>query len=236
MLEKNQVPKWYFTTQKEEAKGLNRADVIVAIQPEEAKFFRRLVKKIKTVITVGHLVSLAPPTLNKKPEPKLLFIGSSNPINVHGLNYFLKEIFPLARSQCPELQLLIAGGICDAIADQEGCTKLGAVENLEEAYSLSDLVINPVLFGTGLKIKSIEALGYAKVLITTSAGAVGLEEGKNTAFFVADKSQEFAERILEILNNSILFNQIAENAYNYAAKLNQNNLKSLQQILSKSLN
>jgi glycosyltransferase involved in cell wall biosynthesis len=230
-LKKGQVPKWYFTSAREEAKGLKRADVIIAIQPEEASFFRKLAKK--TVITVGHLVSLYKPIPDRQPESKLLFIGSSNPINLHGLNYFLEKIFPLVRSRCPSIKLLIVGEICKAIPDCEGCIKLGQIENLEEAYGLSDLVINPVLFGTGLKIKSVEALGYAKALITTSAGAVGLQEGKNTAFLVADEPLEFAETILAVLGDRILFNQLTENAYNYAAKLNQNNIKSLQEILNR---
>jgi glycosyltransferase involved in cell wall biosynthesis len=228
-LKKGQVPKWYFTSAQEEAKGLKRADIIIAIQPEEAKFFKKLVKK--TVITVGHLVSLRQPTDNKQPKPNLLFIGSSNPINIHGFNYFLEKIFPLVRSHYPSLQVLIAGEICNVLGDCEGCIKLGQMEDIAQAYRLSDIVINPVLFGTGLKIKSVEALGYAKALVTTSAGAVGLEEGKNTAFLVADKPSEFAEKILDILGNPRLFERLAENAYSYAEKLNQNHLQSLQEIL-----
>jgi polysaccharide biosynthesis protein PslH len=228
-LKQGQKPKFFFTSAKEEAKGLNRADIIIAIQPEEAKFYRKQVNK--KVIALGHLVSLAKPVSNQKIEPKLLFVGSSNPINIHGLNYFLKEIFPLVRSRNPTIELLIAGNICDVIEDCQGCIKLGAIEELEQAYQMSDIVINPVLFGTGLKIKSVEALGYGKALVTTSAGAVGLDEGKNDAFLVADKPAEFCDRILDILNNPDFFNRLAQKAYQYAVRLNQNNLNSLQKIL-----
>jgi len=230
-LKQGQKPTFFFTSAKEEAKGLNRADIIIAIQSEEAKFYQKLVDK--KVITLRHLISLNKPIHEKIIEFKLLFIGSSNPINVHGLNYFLEEIFPLVRSRCPAIELLIAGNVCDVIEDRQGCIKLGAMEEIEKAYQMSDIVINPVLFGTGLKIKSVEALGYGKALVTTSAGAVGLEEGKNDAFLVADTPAEFCDRILDILSNPIFFNQLAQKAYDYAVQLNQNNLNSLQKILER---
>ena len=51
---------------------------------------------------------------------------------------------------------------------------LGHVENLAEFYNSVDVVINPVEFGTGLKIKSVEGLAFGKPLITTPEGVVGL--------------------------------------------------------------
>ncbi len=232
-LEKGVSPRWYFTTVSEEAKGLNRADVIIAIQSEEANFFRKLSRK--TVITVGHLLSLCKPIPNGRVEPKLLFVGSQNPINIHGLNYFLEKIFPLVRSRYPSVELLIAGGICQTIGDYEGCTKLGFMNDIGQAYQMSDIVVNPILFGTGLKIKSVEALGYSKALVTTSAGAVGLEDGKDIAFLVADEASEFAEQILKILNSSNVFKELTENAYKYAEKYNQNNLQVLQEVVNQKI-
>ncbi|MBW4644899.1 MAG: glycosyltransferase family 4 protein [Goleter apudmare HA4340-LM2] len=232
-LKKCQSPEWYFTNNREEAKGLNRADVIIAIQLKEANFFRKI--SIKPVIQIGHLLSLCKPITKKRADPKLLFIASSNTINVHGLDYFLEKIFPLVRSHYPSVELLIAGGICQIIGNYPGCIKLGFMEDVGEAYQMSDIVINPILFGTGLKIKSIEALGYSKALVTTSAGAMGLEAGKNTAFLVADEASAFAKQILLILNNPKFFQELTENAYKYAEQYNQNNLRVLQDVLNKRL-
>jgi hypothetical protein len=86
--------------------------------------------------------------------------------------------------------------------DQEGIVKMGELSSLKSIYDLSDIVINPLTIGTGLKIKSIEALGFSKALISTSVGADGLEEGINSAFLLANNAEEFCNAL-----NSIIFDK-----------------------------
>ncbi len=57
LIEQQLDPRWFFTTQEEEAKGLNRADVVIAIQDDEARYLSSITNA--DVITVGYL---APPS------------------------------------------------------------------------------------------------------------------------------------------------------------------------------
>ena len=118
------------------------------------------------------------------------------------------------------------------VDDFDGCLKLGQVEALEEAYALSDVIINPVYFGTGLKIKSIEALGYAKPLVTTPIGAEGLEAGANEAFLIADTADEFAQSIIEVFSDDQLREDLSNNAYDFAKQWNQICLEALMTLLN----
>jgi glycosyltransferase involved in cell wall biosynthesis len=231
-LNSGQQPKWYSTTAKEEAKGLQRADVIIAIKPQEKKFFSKLVDK--KIITMGHAVALHKPAPGRQTSKKkrILFVGSTNSFNIHGINLFISDIFPRVKSFYPNLELMLAGKVCKAVDDFEGCIKLGEVDDIKTAYDGADMVINPVRFGTGQCIKTIEALGYSKPVVTTSTGAEGLEDGMNKAFLVANDSEGFAKSILTILSDATFYNQLSQTAYDFAKKWNEENLSELAGILN----
>lgn len=228
-LENQKDPHWYFTTAQQEAKGLDRADIIIAIQENEKAFFSQLTDK--KIVVVGHTVTLRELMPRFATTKAILFIGACNPMNIQGINAFMQHILPLVQTRFADVRLLLAGTICDAVGDVEACIKLGQVEDLETAYELADVVINPIPYGTGLKIKTIEALGYAKPLVTTSVGADGLEVGKDKAFLVSDTPEEFAEAIIQLFSNDQFARTLCRNAYQLAQQWNEKNFATLVSIL-----
>lgn len=227
---KNRVrPMWYSTTAREEAKGLNRADVIIAIQEKEKDIFCTLTNK--QVITIGHIAPLYAPMKDAPGTGTILYVGSANPINTEAINYFIKDILPRVRQAFPSAQLLLAGRVCDTLDNSDNFIKLGELEDLKVAYDMADIVVNPIPFGTGLKIKNMEALGHSKPLVTTSIGADGLKNGVGKAFLVADTAHDFARSVVEILSDSELFRSLSQNAYHFARRYNQENLNELSNIL-----
>ncbi|MFN6571204.1 glycosyltransferase family 4 protein [Dendronalium sp. ChiSLP03b] len=224
------APRWYSTTKREEIKGLNRADVILAIQQKEADWFANILKN-KQIFTVGHVTPLHKSEYHKI-NHKILFVGSSNLINVEGINYFIKDVFPIIKSKFDDVELVLAGDVCDQVEVFDGCLKLGRLDNLQEAYDLVDIVINPVRFGTGLKIKNIETLGYSKALVTTLVGAEGIEEGAGKAFLIANSPEEFFNAIKKIFSDAEFYEELSKNAYSFAKQWNQRSLKILTDILN----
>jgi glycosyltransferase involved in cell wall biosynthesis len=225
-----QQPDWFYTTRHQEKKGLQRADVILAIQEHERRFFAAMVPA-KTVVTVGHFVEFCRVPLKSGSPPTLLFFASGNPVNLHGFTWFLKEVLPGIQAHFPQVRLLLAGSVCQAIAEHSAYTKLGEVEETKTAYELADVVISPMLFGTGLKIKNIETLGYAKPLVTTPAGAVGLEQGVDEAFFVAATPEAFVQCVTGLLADDALRREMSDKAYQFASAVQQQNRMRLDQIL-----
>lgn len=229
-LAKQKSPQWFSTNRQQEDRGLKRAAKVIAIQDDEA---RLLAKRIgsERVVTVGHLVPIE--GLQRPAETyNLLFLGSMNPINIHAIEYFLQDIFPLCKTKIPNLQLLVAGQVGQAIADQDACLKLGSLDELKTAYARASIVINPILFGTGLKVKNIEALGFGKPLITTSVGAMGLEEGINSAFLVADTPEQFAAEIIDLHTNIDRYNKLVVQAKQFAQRWNNHCLNNLSHLLA----
>ncbi len=230
-IEKGFRPGWFSTTREQEAAGLSRADVVIAIQKNEERFFQSICHK--QVITVGHLTAL------KKLDPyaskgrSVLYVGSDNEINIKSFLYFMNNILPIVKTGAPDVRVVIAGKICHHLSRNSGAVLLGEVENLEDVYAGARIVINPAIMGTGLCIKSIEALGYGKPLVATPEGARGLENGQGSAFLLGKTPQEFADHVLTLLRDESACRTISKNAYEFAQAWNKGQLLQLHDVLDK---
>ena len=228
-------PTWFYTTEEEEKKGVERADIIMAIQPQEAEYFKKLTPK--KVLTVGHIIKVAEPDETKLASPpRLLFVGSSNPSNRNGMKWFLDNVFNMLQEKVPGIELDVVGKACQFIKQAPGLNLLGSVENLNQFYQNASVVINPLQFGTGLKIKSLEALAMKKPLVTTPNGATGIEEWAGRSFLCAETPEEFAEAVMQIINSRDLRDKLKKGAGEFISKYNQNVLDPLLKEINLHLN
>lgn len=227
---KGQIPDYYYTTVRDERKALRRADLVIAIQEKEARYFERLLKNTSThVLTIGDLVE------RRKASYKNDFsygcIGAKNKPNILGLTWFCEKVLPVVREKYPESQFMLAGAICGYIPDYEGVCKMGRVERLEDFYDQVKVAVNPIQSGTGLNIKTIEALAFGKPLVSTSVGAKGINSEKDV-LIECDEPQAFAEKIVELLKDSGQCVRLSQNAQGYIEKYNEENRERLYSIES----
>src|SRR5205823_4222751 len=156
-------------------------DCMMAIQQQQAAYFRQLTGR--EAITIGHIAPIVPVAEPTTDIPTVVFVGGNNLANRDAVSYCIKEIWPAIRSQLPGARLRIAGNVCQDISGVgDGVELCGQVRELAAIYAEAHVVINPVRAGTGLKIKSIEALGYGRPLVTTPSGALGIEAGYDRAY------------------------------------------------------
>lgn len=149
-------------------------------------------------------------------------------INVHGLSWFMDQVLPAVRRRVPDAELWLAGGIGDRIGRSvAGVRRLGFVEDLAEVYRRAAVVINPQRFGTGLSIKSVDALLHGRPLVTTASGARGLEEGANAAFRQVDSAEEFGDALVELLDDRSRAAALAGRAVEFAHAYHQRNVQAL---------
>jgi len=217
-LRKNGIRRfWFVTDRQQERRGLERADVIVAIQEHEANHFRHEVKR--KVVTLGHSVRLE--RLPEAPSQVVGYFGSGNAANVQALESFLAEVWPLIRESVPDARLLIGGGVASKIEERPDLELMPIVEDPAAVYARAAVMVNPMRVGTGLKIKSIEALGFGRPLVTTTIGAHGLEAGAGHAFLVADDPPAMAMAIASVLQSPARRVALAEEAYRFAESWNE---------------
>ena len=183
----------------EEAERLRRADLVVAIQDEERSALERLALSVP-VVTAG--VDFDVVRDGGAPDAhRILYVASNNPRNRKGLDDFLRLAWPLVRSQVPQAELVVAGSLSDSIAAREapGVSAIGPVDDVAPHYRQAALVINPAVAGTGLKIKTLEALCHARPVVTWPNGVEGLDPSLAELCLVARDWYEFSEHLVHAL-------------------------------------
>jgi glycosyltransferase involved in cell wall biosynthesis len=203
-------PTWFATTRKEEIRALNRADALIAIQEHEAQYLRRHISG--EVFCVGPVGALDIEPVPDRGGSRILFVGSANPINIHGLDLFVRSALPEIRARVPGCELVIAGRAGQERAWPNGVSALGEVQALAPIYAQATVVINPITFGTGFSVKSIEALSYGRPLVSTSAGVRGLGPEFAAAVLVADDPIAFARLVIKLLQNEDARASLSKNA------------------------
>jgi len=227
-LSQGEQPTWFSTSANEEAKALSRSDIVLAIQDKEARYFSTITSS--QVVTIGHIIKINESPSHLIDAGRILLMGSNNQINIQAANYFIKEVFPRVQEKISSAHLVIAGSVCNALGENKDVIYLGLVDDLSETYATANVVVNPMLFGTGLKIKSLEAMSYSKPLVTTASGGEGLEEGRDNAFKLVFNSDDFANSIVNILEQPELAQQLSENAALFVEKRNTEVLHELKQL------
>ena len=202
----------------QERRCLLRANVIMAIQQDEATLLKRMAPE-REVITVELDPDIAAEPLPGKGKG-LLIVASNNPSNVHGVEGFLSIAWPVIRARHPDATLRIAGRVCDKLArGGAGVEMLDWVEDVRREYEAACVVINPVVAGTGLKIKSIEALARGKCLVSMSNGVEGIAWQGKPPFIECATWDAMAEAIMGLLSDEGARRDLAKRALNYAGAM-----------------
>ena len=206
-------------TRQEEQRIFDQFDAIIAIQSAEGSLIRDMCPRSR-ILTVGSM-GAAQRMLPSRPIPgRVLYVGGYNGANIDGLRRFLTVIWPRIADQYERAQLHVCGYIYRAFLGEQfnGVCFLGHIEDVEEEYTEAVLVINPSWIGTGLKIKTVDALARGKPLVTTSKGVEGLGGAIETACIISNDEHSFAHSVLHLLINPNARNKLAEAACAYARK------------------
>jgi glycosyltransferase involved in cell wall biosynthesis len=217
MLSKRDPNESIYCSEEEERSYLLNADIVIAIQDIEAAQFRALVPE-RQVVTVGIEFDVARHG-NADGECKntVMVVGSNYPANIAGLKAFCKHAWPIVCKENPRAELLVAGKIGDAIINNTPQVKvLGWVDDLQALYRRSSVVINPTMTGTGLKIKTVEALCNGKPLIATRNAIEGLLFESGAPCMVCDNWPEFAGAVVSLLESDERRLVLQKSALRYA--------------------
>lgn len=133
------------------------------------------------------------------------FLGNLNtPNNVEGIKWFVNNVLPLLLIKQQNLKVLILGSepsseiysICKA---HKSIILVPNPYNPSVYLDQVKVLINPVKFGSGVNIKSIEMLMRHNEVVSTSTGIKGMPVKIRDVFFIADSPEEFSDSIFDIL-------------------------------------
>lgn len=179
---------------------LSKADAVIAIQASERRFVEE------------HVCAqpiLAPMAANPvdQPQPgqavRLLFVGSNTAPNVVGLEWLFESVWPDLRREIPDVSLDIVGSVSSAFGKAPaGIVFHGRVDDIAPFYARAGIVLSPLTFGSGLKIKLIEGLAQGKAMVVTSVTLQGVENECRGAVIVADGPRDFLNGIVALTDDT----------------------------------
>jgi len=192
-------------------------DSVIAIQSEEAALIKSMCPDLK-VLTTGSSGSYGRSSADEPVTGRVFYIGGYNGANNDGLGRFLKSIWPMIYAESPNAHLHVCGNVYRAFAGErfERVKFLKHMEDPEREYREASVVINPSWIGTGLKIKSIEALARGKPLVTTAKGVEGLPDDVSRAALVCNGDKEFGAQVARLLRDPETRNEVCKKTRAFA--------------------
>lgn len=202
---------------REEISVLQQLDCIVPISTIDEQIYRQQGAKMPMLVcTAGvdeNLLEAKPAEVKKG---TLFHLAAMNwQPNVEAVNWFMQSIWPKVKVSFPQTHLFLAGkDMPDAMMKQNGkqVTVCGQVNDAVQFMQDKQIMLVPLLSGSGMRIKIIEGMALGKVIVSTSIGAEGIDctSGKN--ILLADSAEEFCNQIALAISDSELCNRLSKNA------------------------
>ena len=153
------------------------------------------------------------PLTSPQPERVLFFGSFRHQPNVDALRFLLQEIWPHLQHERPQAALDLMGpGIPDWPRQYPNVRVLGFQPDIRPILAEASVVIAPLRFGSGVKIKILESMALGKAVVTTSIGAEGIEAQPGTDFIVADDAQALASETVRLLANPSIRASLGQHA------------------------
>jgi len=207
---------------REELGALSVYDQVLFSSREEAEEFRAAGLPDKRIRispwpyeTIAGIGECAPLPVGPRPY-HLGMIGASGLFNLEGVVFLADHILPRLRQSVPGLKLLIAGGVCKqarhVLGGDPSVTLVSWVDRLEDFYHQVEVVGVPLLSGTGVSVKSLEAAWLGSAIVSTRTGVRGLELADQRDFLLADSPDAFAAAVIRVLGDEALRTSLRANA------------------------
>jgi len=183
-------------------------DCVLSSSPGEHAFYQAALADVVPCIHLGWPPRKGEPPVHGNADSipasfDVGFIGGDNPFNVAAVLFFCTEVLPLVRESRPDFTVLIAGNVAHPLAHLgyhwPGVEVCGYLPDAHSFYDRVRVVVVPLLSGTGVSIKTVDALDRGKPVVSTRIGARGLADwAAHPRLFIADDAQGFAANVLAL--------------------------------------
>jgi glycosyltransferase involved in cell wall biosynthesis len=192
-----------------ETRAFGEADMVLAVSGEDCSQIDALSGPGKAVIVengvdVGFYTPAGDPAGR---ADNLVFVGSMDWMpNVDGMKWFVRDILPAIRAARPEARITIVGrsphpdvrALHDPAA---GVVVTGTVDDVRLFVREASVVVVPLRFGGGTRLKILEAFAMGKAVLSTALGCEGIlcEDGRHLC--IEDEAAAFARRCLALMGD-----------------------------------
>lgn len=208
------------------------SDVVIFVSEEEREF---AVKEFSVDVDKTFIISnIHYPTDEPadRQGKSVCFIGGIlNPNNLLAMKYFLNKIYPLVLQRDEEIEFYAIGDRTnelklDQIVQDKSLLKIyekkvhlvGWVKNIGEEIRKHKLSVAPLISGSGIKGKILNSLEHGVPVVTTSLGAEGFVDLENSGIVVADRPEDLARAIVELIKDEEKRKKLVNKGLSYVRK------------------
>lgn len=224
---------WY------EQKIIERFSHLIVVSETDATWVSKHAPHVQvSVIPNGVDTAFYHPSSVTHETPNLIFVGNmAYAPNQDGFFYFVREILPYVHAKYPELVFTAVGlypsGDMRQLAAQDPRIRVtGQVADVRPYYNSADVVVVPLRFGSGTKLKILEAMSMGVPVVTTNIGLEGIDASPGKHVLCEDSPLQFAQAIIRLLSSPSESARITANARDFVLRYDwQRIVRDLEQTL-----
>ncbi len=214
----------YLRALRYELQAVESADLVQMCSKENMDYLLSFVPHLRPKMdaTLRAGIDTTNYTLHRAPRDPytMLFLGSFRHLpNVEALDWFVKLVLPKIVDRCPQAKLIIIGSdppprhslpVADANVEIRGF-----VDDLQEPLRRYGVFVCPILSGSGVRVKLLEAFCAGIPVVSTVIGAEGLSDKNGEMCLLSDDPQGFADHVLDLFEHPEKASEMVDRAYSY---------------------
>lgn len=185
-----------------EKKAISFSDKFICISPRDrTEYEKKFSCKIDTVFSVTLDDKAKCETLVDVDTDSFMFVGSYFKPNIDGTKWLAKNVAPYIKAP-----IKIVGRNMERIADDNlnafpsNLHIIGSVDDLGKYYENAAAILMPIFSGSGMKVKTAEAMMYGKPIIATDEALMGYDVDNVDGIYRCNTADEFLKAMQDVLN------------------------------------
>jgi glycosyltransferase involved in cell wall biosynthesis len=154
--------------------------------------------------------------------PSLLFQGLlSYPPNIEAAHLLAREVAPGVRTLIPDAQIRLVGDHLPeltALDDPPRVHVVGRVPDITTELARADVVVVPVRYGSGTRIKILEAFRHRIPVVSTTLGAEGIGAEDGVHLLIGDSVPALVDACVRMLRDKALREAVTGRAFDLYAE------------------
>jgi len=149
----------------------------------------------------------------------MLFLGSfRHPPNQEAVDWFARRVLPHILVEEPKARVIVIGSDPPprhSLPGADAIELVGFVDDIRDALARYSLFICPILSGSGVRVKLLEAFAAGMPVVSTYLGAEGLADTDGAICALADDPQQFARHVVALFRDPRTAEAMASRAREY---------------------